>query len=89
MTSTILTMAQREDIRVHAPFNETLLEAYMTPGGTYMLATPGKWTDSGAPRDLIAVVGDGALIIPLYPAVNPDLVTEVQAIFADTEAGQR
>ena len=51
--------------------------AYVTEGGTYMLATPPEWTDSGRPRDLIAITPgpiDGTRVHPVWMAVDPDLI---------------
>lgn len=61
--------------------------AYWTPGGHYVIATDGKWTDSGAPRDLAVILPlpiEGTRVIPLYVGVNPDLITALRAAL-DTE----
>lgn len=55
--------------------------AYVTSGGTYIIATHPSWTDSGQPRDLVAVTPlalEGTRVLPLYVAVNPDLVTALR-----------
>lgn len=52
--------------------------AYVTDGGTWMLASSPEATDSGRPRDLIAVLPAtldlGTRVVPLRPTVNPNLV---------------
>lgn len=56
--------------------------AYVTDGGTWMLATRGEATDSGCPRDLLAVTPGpigGTRVHPLYIAVDPDLVDALRA----------
>ncbi|MDO4717525.1 MAG: hypothetical protein Q4B08_08170 [Propionibacteriaceae bacterium] len=58
------------------------LAGYITDGGTYILASRPEWTDSGRPRDLVAVLTaplQGTRVIPLWPAVNPDLVADLRA----------
>lgn len=54
---------------------------YLTDGGTYVIATDPSWTDSGHPRDLVAILPmalEGSRVIPLYVAVNPELVTALR-----------
>lgn len=56
------------------------LYGYETRGGTYMLASPAKWNDSGTPRDLIAILPAAATalglptrVLVLTPTVTPEL----------------
>lgn len=77
----MLTDGQREAIRERRPFvTAGVLTGYVTKGGTYVLAAPAMVTDSGFPRDLLAVlpgnIGQGA-VLALSITVNPDLVREV------------
>lgn len=57
--------------------------AYITDGGTWVLASRPETTDSGYPRDLIAVLPApldlGTRVLPLWIAVNPDLVNTLRA----------
>ena len=56
--------------------------AYYSRGGSYILATDGKWTDSGRPRDLLAITPlrmEGTRVHYLWPAVNPNLVAALRA----------
>ena len=51
--------------------------AYVTDGGTWVLALRGEATDSGRPRDLLAITPgtiDGTRVHPLSMAVDPDMV---------------
>ena len=56
---------------------------YSTQGGTVIIASSGHGNDSGLPRDLAAVLpaplNDVGRVIPLYVAVNPDLITKLEA----------
>lgn len=73
-------IAQR--IRDRKPFkDEHDTQGYLTRGGTYVIATQGKASDSGKPRDLLAVVPDERFrqqVVVLWPAVRPDFVTQVE-----------
>lgn len=73
------------DRRAHS--NDHLIAAH-TKGGTYVIASSGKWNDNGKPRDLIAILpgdlGQGQ-VIALYVAVNPELVAEVEALLSEPE----
>lgn len=80
------TLGDHVRARTVGPLPRTDLEGYVTRGGTYMLATAAHWTDSGVPRDLLAIVpttgGVGKLawsVVQLWPFVNPSTVTELQA----------
>lgn len=72
-----ITPSQLQAIRDREPFDEGWLCGYTTKGGTYMVASSGRYTDSGQPRDLIAVMPaalDGRRVIPVWIAVNPATV---------------
>lgn len=73
------------DRRAHS--NDHLIAAH-TKGGTYVIASSGKWNDNGKPRDLIAILpgdlGQGQ-VIALYVAVNPALVAEVETLLSVPE----
>ena len=61
---------------------ETWSITYVTDGGTYVIASNGQATDSGRPRDLLAVLPlpiEGSRVVPLWPAVNPDLVVALRS----------
>lgn len=63
-------------------FTSPWIIAYTTKGGTYMIASNGKWNDSGKPRDLMAVRADGTALV-LRPTVDPDFVNELRALLAE------
>lgn len=54
---------------------------YATKGGTVMVASDGRGTDSGQARDLLAILpadcGQGRVLV-LWPAVNPELVAALE-----------
>lgn len=50
--------------------------AYLTKGGTYMIASAAAGNDDDRPHDLIAVLLDGTVLV-LRPTVNPDLFEAV------------
>lgn len=83
------TEHERAAIRERRGFVGTHVMGTTTRGGTYIIASLAKWNDSGHPRDLLAVLpgdlGHGR-VLPLYIAVGPDLVTEVEEILADDPA---
>ena len=63
--------------------------AYITEGGTYMLATPPEWTDSRKPRDLIAITPGplgGTRVHPLWVAVDPDFIQALRDRLDGVEA---
>lgn len=70
------------------PFSTPFLFGMRTHGGTYIVATVGKWNDDGHPRDLLAVLPGGLTadlgghgpVVALSILVNPDLL----ALVADT-----
>lgn len=78
----MLTDFQKDMIRRRKPFDDGQLTAYRTRGGSYMIATPGKWTDSGKTRDLVAI-SEGTWVIALSQLANPDLLGELNKLFAD------
>lgn len=84
----IFTTEQLEAIRERRGFTTPHLIATRTKGGTYVIASSGKWNDDGKPRDLLAVLpgdlGQG-VVIQLYVAASPDLVAEVTGIFTPDE----
>lgn len=71
-----------ENIRARRLYDSGWTIGYLTKGGTYIIASNGSTTDSGQPRDLLAIlpgdVGQGAVLI-LWVAVGPQLVDEVVA----------
>lgn len=85
MSSTILSLEFAEAIRERRAFKDANLIAAHTKGGTYVLASSGRWNDSGRPRDLLAILpgnlGQGQ-VLKLYVGVSPDLVDEVEATLA-------
>lgn len=87
----IFTPEQATAIRERRGFATDHVIATTTKGGTYVIASSGKWNDSGLPRDLLAILpgdlGQGR-VLALYIAVSPDLIAEVEAILSDAEAGQ-
>lgn len=82
----LLSIEEVENIKSRKPFKGTWLLGYLTRGNSYMIASNGRQSDSGKPRDLILVlagdIGQGR-IIPVYIAVNPRLFDEVFAIFSE------
>lgn len=68
---------------------DTWTQIYITPGGTLVVAASGNSTDSGSPRDLLAVLpgdlGQG-LVVPLNITVNPDLVEGLEHELAARQA---
>lgn len=74
----------QEKIRDRKPFrDERDVQGYLTRGGTYVIASQGKTSDSGKPRDLIAVVPGERFqfeVVLLWPAVHPDFVHQVERL---------
>ena len=54
---------------------------YPTKGGTYMIATAGRATDSGRPRDLVAIDPAGN-VHQVWVAVNPDFIAELKELLS-------
>lgn len=74
-------------IRDRRPFTENWLMGYITPGGTYLVATPAFYTDNGRPTDLMAILpgsleplglGGPGRVVPLWISVNPDTVAYLE-----------
>lgn len=60
---------------------DAVTDAYVTDGGTYVIATPGGITDDHRPHDLVAVLPtpvEGSRVLVLRPTVNPDLVAALR-----------
>lgn len=55
--------------------------AYVSDGGTWMLASHPRWNDDGKPHDLAAVLRDGT-VLALRPTVNPELIQQLREAFA-------
>lgn len=75
----IVTAARTGTTGTLDPFTYT----YRARGGTYIIASQGTITDSGRPRDLIAILPGsldlGTRVLPLYVAVDPDLVDALRS----------
>lgn len=67
----------KEAIRTATPAKTSQADTYITKGGTFMIASPAKWNDSGKPQDLIAI-GRFGEVLALSPTVNPDFVEAVK-----------
>jgi len=55
--------------------------AYITQGGTWILASEGAYSDSGQPRDLLAVLPhqiEDSRVQPLYIAANPEVIEAIR-----------
>lgn len=73
------------------------LTAYITAGGTYVIASNPEWNDDDRPHDLVAVlplpvmVGETATyVLPLRLTVSPDLVDALRtALDGADRAGTR
>jgi hypothetical protein len=50
--------------------------AYRTKGGTYMIASDGKQSDSEKPSDLLAVAWDWEVLV-LSPLMAPEVLQEI------------
>ena len=68
-----LERAIRTATEVETPHANT----YFSPGGTYLIATPGLWNDDGQDRDLIAI-GRYGDVIPLSPTIDPNFLNAVK-----------
>lgn len=56
--------------------------AYVTDGGTWIIASSPNSTDSGRPRDLVAVLPaaiEGSRVVMLWPTVHPDLIATLRS----------
>ena len=85
MPTKMLSPEAAEAIRARRAFTNDHLIGAHTKGGTYVLASKGKWNDNGKPRDLLAIlpsdIGQGQ-VLALYIAVNPELIAEVESALA-------
>lgn len=86
MTTSVagLTHDDIASIRDRRPFAGHVVTGYLSKGGTYIIANRGIWNDNGKPRDLVVILpGDlgSGRVIPLYIAVNPEFIAELEAIF--------
>jgi hypothetical protein len=76
-----------ERIRNRSAFAQPIqqLTGYWTQGGTYVIASAGYATDSGDPRDLVAILpgdlGQGR-VVPLYIGTNPAVVAYLETELA-------
>lgn len=62
--------------------------AYVSRGGTYLIASAPNWNDSGEARDLVAILPmaaerGGSRVVVLRPTVNPELVDALRAVLDD------
>lgn len=55
--------------------------AYRTQGGSYLIASNGRQSDDRRPHDLMLIMWDDTVIV-LSPALNPDLLAQVEALVA-------
>ncbi|MFW6598160.1 hypothetical protein ACQBAU_16110 [Propionibacteriaceae bacterium Y2011] len=87
-TSYHASLADAIEARATGPFDYSLC-LYISDGGTLIIASTPEMTDSRRPRDLLAVLpidlGAGR-VIPLWPAVNPDLVNGLEQELAQRAA---
>ena len=59
---------------------------YVSEGGTYIIASRRVWNDYGIAHDLVAILPgalEGSRVLPLYVAVNPDLVSAIRAALGE------
>lgn len=66
-----------EAIQDRRPIEVVGTIAYITEGGTYMLASPGHWNDSGEPHDLLAILWNREVQV-MRPTVNPEFTKAVK-----------
>lgn len=85
MPTPYFTPEQTQLLRERKAFTTPHLIVSHTKGGTYVLASNGKWNDNGKPRDLLAVLpgdlGHGH-VLQLWVSVSPELMAEVEAATA-------
>lgn len=67
----------------HDPF----ILGYVTKGGTYMVASNGRQTDSGGPED-VAAIGIHGQVFATKLNTNPDLVAELQQFVDELKASR-
>lgn len=77
-------IANGEDIdERHDPF----LTGYITEGGTYMLASNNRQTESGLIED-VAAIGIHGQVFPTKLNTNPDLIEELQQFVDEVRAAR-
>ena len=85
MSTSTLSPEFIEAIRERRAIKNDHLIAAHTKGGTYVIASSGRWNDNGRPRDLVAILpgdlGQGQ-VLKLYVAVSPAFVAELEAALA-------
>lgn len=67
----------KESIRTATPAKTPQADTYISKGGTFMIASPALWNDSGKPQDLIAIGRCGGAVA-LSPTVHPDFLKAVE-----------
>lgn len=76
---TLERIAQRKPVtEKHDPW----ILGYRTKGGSYIVASNGRQTDSGKPHDLMLIRLDGSVVV-LRPNVNPAAVADVRRYVRD------
>jgi hypothetical protein len=65
-------------IKARKPARQPWVFTYKTRGGTYVLANDGTQSDSGKPRDLLALDLFGKVVV-LSPLTSPGLIAEFTA----------
>lgn len=74
-------------LRTRQRFTEGDLSAYITKGGSYVLATSGAYSDDGKARDLLLILpvdlGKGRLV-RLWPALHPQFVPSIEEALRPT-----
>lgn len=84
----LLSEEFKSALRAGEPFRDSSVFAYVTRGGTYMIASPAHWNDNGKPRDLLMIrkaevgSGGGLDVIELSPLVHEDFAPQVRAALA-------
>jgi len=73
-----ISAALENAIRNREAHESEFSKTYFTPGGTFMIATPGVWNDNGQDKDVIAI-GYYGEVIPLVFSVDPNFLSEVTA----------
>ena len=70
-------------IRARQGYAGVQMMAYVTGGGTYIIASTGLVNDDGNIHDLIAI-GRGGQVVPLSILTNPDSITAVRKVLASS-----
>lgn len=80
-----LDSATIEAIRAGREFKSTWTIGYRTTGGSYIIASDGRQTDSGQARDLLAILpfdlGKGRVVM-LYAGANPEFAAYLESELA-------